>query len=357
MKSSMRIALFFTLPAVLCASFITSRTHAQTTIFDDSTLFNGDFGGDESLHPNNGGFGFVDIDPSDTPSQNVTRRAGNNITDAFAGNWLLNSSSGFGGIDQVRSNLNPGLLANDGATITGIAYATPGNLGADDEIGGTGADADVLPSGAFSATLNSNFRVDFTFNAVDNTVGGTFDWTIGLLLDGETDLNNLVVLGTGTVTGPAGSDTNGNPTEVAVSGSGILPASATSYNVVAQLDNSNGGNDQVWLDDLSLIYRNDLGVQNVGDVLIGGVRNGIVDINDFNAIRDNFFNGTSGGSEINGEAIGAVNGVVDLGDFLAWKGAFSSSATSSLSAVPEPGTAILTLLASAIGACGFSRRK
>lgn len=217
--------------ATTCTCCVTDAASIQ--------IFSEDFSVDDSTVHNGNRFGGI-------------RRA-NNGGSHFVDNWVF-TQTGFGGIDQVRSSGDPGILANNGVVTTGIAYANVGSDGGTPSVNGGSQNEtdDTLPSGAFLQTISAGDTISYSLDVIDNNDNGIFDYEIALLLDGETDLANRFTVVADSYTGPVGSVSSAIYTTITGT-SGPLPA-AMSFNVVAIANNDTGTGavDQVGIDDIVL---------------------------------------------------------------------------------------------------------
>lgn len=264
-----------------------------------------------------------------TGSNGGIRYANDDGGDITVPGWTFQHNATFGGL-----NFSSSTQADEG--VTSVVKNSGGRL-----TGTTDPIAIDLADGAF-------FDVAGAFEFRDGDAGSPF-FSLSLLFDDNT---TLVVADRNTLPSSP-NQTSGTVAyrEQFTGGAFYQGSSASTVQLQFVIDGAGGGR-QLLADDFVLVQ--DIPPFPAGDV----DRNGVLNVNDFNLIRDNFFNtGPSDGSLV-GEAFGAVDGVVDLTDFTLFRTSYeatgnSFSALLTASVAPEPSS--LSLLLTGVAAAGWPR--
>lgn len=269
-----------------------------------------------------GTFGFLDGDG------NVSGADGTSLYIGFA----IQTLAGVNANSAIEFNLD--------GTVNQFSF---GNDGGDVGVGGDNAFGfDVnAASPDFGAAPGDAIAAD-----VDLSVANTF--VIRIDYDATGDTATLFANPTGLV--------EANETPV---GSTSTPGVSLAFDAFGFLNFSNSPG--ALIDEFRIGTTFESALSNIEIPLLDGDTNldGIVDIEDFNNIVNNFFNTGEAGS-LAGEAIGAVDGVVDINDFIAFRTAFEAaggdvSLLASFTAVPEP-SALLLFGSAVLGTCAVRRR-
>lgn len=190
---------------------------AATTLIDATT--------------NNGSF--ETIDPHTAPITNTSgRRASSDGSSFTVSNLTVDPNTNFGGIDGSQigtpnpSSPNRGqdgdltLLANNGVDVT-VTF-------------------DPIP---ITVSIGDTFELSAYTGR--NANAGSFDYSFTLRFDGNA-ANDLVLL--------SGTDTTTDVWTLQASGPISAPVAASSVELIALNDNSNGGNDQTYIDNITLTH-------------------------------------------------------------------------------------------------------
>jgi len=199
---------------------------------------------------NNGSFEM--IDPHNAPLVNDNgRRAGNGITATFRvggpmddspGTWVITTASGFGGIDiaNVLGDAIEGIvvmLSNDGSTTTSVSAPIA---------------RDITPGDLIELAVLTGGNSDTT----------NWDFTFSLRFDGDPNSDVVILTGTDESVRVFSERTARY----------FSTRSASTVQIVVLQDNSNGGGDQVYLDNIrvSTIIREPVILPEVTDISFDG---------------------------------------------------------------------------------------